>query len=86
MGKLIKSDAALHILTMGMLVCRSMNTGVCHRAPFLPHQHLSHAGRGVRVGSRGENIATSLLLSPLIPPSLLLLKVDSCGEGWLPNR
>lgn len=75
MGKLIKSDAALHILTMGMLACRSMNTGVCHRAPFLPHQHLSHAGRGVRVGSRGENIA-----------SLLLLKVDSCGEGWLPNR
>lgn len=75
MGKLIKSDAALHILIMGMLACRSMNTGVCHRAPFLPHQHLSHAGRGVRVGSRGENIA-----------SLLLLKVDSCGEGWLPNR
>lgn len=64
MVKLMKSDAALHTLTVGLLTTKSLCDSDCS---FL-NQHLPHAGRGVTVGSRGENIAMSPLLS--LSPSL----------------
>lgn len=86
--ELMKSG--LHILTTRRLDTESFyaatQTPGCAVSPYsFLNQRLSHAERGVSMGSRGENIAVFILLSPSSLALCPSLKADSRAEGWLPN-
>lgn len=82
MVKLIKSDAALHILSVGMLTTKKL---LCLSSFPSQSVFVTCWEKGDSRVKKRKCSHVPFAIPTSFPLSVPLHQEDACGEGWLPN-